>query len=87
MTNPLHEREWAIGVSVYDDFDEACAVSRRYAFRQGSYIARIVVPEGAEVEFRQTFDNEHHYTIYAEPERLLRWVVGMASRIPDAPGE
>jgi len=67
---PEYRREFEEGVSVYDDFDHACEKARANRFRHGVYIVKIVVPEDGSIELRQTFA-EHHYTIYAEPARIL----------------
>jgi hypothetical protein len=87
LRDPTYEREWAEGVSVYDDFDRACEVAQTYGFRPGSYLVRIVIPDNANVEYRQTFEDRHHYTIYAEPERILALVQGGSVLIPGAPGD
>ena len=87
LSDPAIEREWAEGVSVFDNFDRACAVARRYGFRHGSYVIKVMVPGDDVVEVRQTFRDRHHYTIYADPERVLALVERPAMRIPDAPGE
>lgn len=87
LSDPAIEREWAEGISVFDDFDRACAVSRRYGFSHGSYVVAVVVPNDADIEIRKTFRDRHHYTIYAEPERVLALAERFAVRIPDAPGE
>jgi hypothetical protein len=47
----------------------------------------VVVPDDGSVEFRQTFDDEHHYTIYDEPERVFAFVEGEPMRIPGAAGD
>lgn len=86
LTNPALEREWADGVSVYDNFDRACQISRKFAFRLGSYIVRVVLPDESTVEFKQTSADTHHYTIFAKPEKILALVKGAPVRIPGAPG-
>ena len=80
--NPRYQREWAEGVSVFDDMPHAFERARQIGFRQGSYLARLVVPEDGSIEFRQTFDDKHHFTIYAVPEVVLALVVGVAVPIP-----
>lgn len=87
LKHPAYEREWAEGISVYDDFERTCAVARKFGFRAGSYVVKIVVPEGAGLEFRRTFDDQHHFTIYAKPELVMALIVGVPVRIPGAPGE
>ncbi|MGH2616904.1 MAG: hypothetical protein ACRDJC_16855 [Thermomicrobiales bacterium] len=87
LKHPAFEREWAEGISVYDDFERACAVARKFGFRAGSYVAKIVVPEGAGLEIRQTFDDPRHFTIYAKPALVFTLVEGATVLIPGAPGE
>jgi hypothetical protein len=84
--NLRYEREWAEGVSVYDDFDQACKMARANRFRQGTFIVKIVIPEDSGIEFRQTF-TEHHYTIYGEPEQILAYADAFSIEIPNAPGD
>jgi hypothetical protein len=80
-------RECAEGISVFDDFEHACAVARDYNFRRGRFIARLVVPDDGSVEFAKTFRDPHHYTIYyGSPESILALVEGAAVPIPGAPG-
>ena len=76
------QRAWDFGVSVYDDFDAACAVAAKIDFGPGSYLARITRPSDHDLEVVQTGRNQHHYTIYADPEVLLGFVDGVAGRIP-----
>lgn len=87
LSDPAIEREWAEGISVFDDFDRACAVSRRYGFSHGLYMVAVVIPSDTDIEIRKTFRDRHHYTIYAEPERVLALAERSAVRIPGAPGE
>lgn len=87
LPNPAVEREWAEGVSIYDDFDRACQVSRKFKFRLGHYIVRIRVPEERTLEYTQTFEDMHHFTIYAEPEEILALVEGAPVQIPGTPGD
>ena len=87
LRNRALEREWAEGISVYDDFESACEVARKYGFRPGTYVVRVMVPDDGSVEFRQTFDDEHHFTIYDEPERVFAMVEGETVLIPGAAGD
>lgn len=84
LTNPALAREWAEGVSVYDDFDRACTIARRFRFRFGSYVVRVGLGDASTVECKQTSRNQHHYTIYAEPETILALVQGLPTKIPGA---
>ena len=87
LRNRALRREWADGISVYHDFDSACEVARKYGFRPGTYIVSVLVPNDGSVEFRQTFDEEHHYPTYAEPERVFAFVEGEPMRVPGSTGE
>lgn len=85
MRLPGDLRAWDDGVSVYDDYGAACAVAARLRYGPGSYIAEISLPAGHEFEVVQTGRDEHHYTIYAAVEVLLRYVNAAAVRIPGSP--
>ena len=85
LTNPALAREWAEGVSVYDDFDRVCRIAQRFKFRFGSYVVRVVLSDASSVECRQTSRDKHHYTIYAEPETIMALVQGAPIKIPGAP--
>ncbi|MBA2597223.1 MAG: hypothetical protein H0V00_11435 [Chloroflexia bacterium] len=87
LKQPAYEREWAEGISVYDDFERVCAVARKFGFRAGSYVVKIVIPEDAFLEFRQTFDDPHHFTIYARAQRVMALIEGIPFCIPGSPGE
>lgn len=80
------ERAFNEGISVYDDFDQACEVAASIRFRRGSYLATISLPAGHTIEVVQTGMNEHHFTIFADAESLLDFVVGDPILIPGAPG-
>lgn len=80
-------RECAEGVSVFDDFERACAVAWNHGFQRGRFVARLLVPDDGSVEFAKTFRDPHHYTIYyGSPESILDLVDGAAVPIPSAPG-
>jgi hypothetical protein len=78
------QRAWDFGVSVYDNFKAACAVAVEIRYGPGSYLATISLPSDHNFEVVQTGRNLHHYTIYADAEVLLGFVVGTAVRIPGA---
>jgi hypothetical protein len=73
--DPKFEREWNEGISVFDDLDHAIDKARR-APALGRYVVTLDIPPDSGVEFQQTFRDRHHYTIYAQGERLLQYVVG-----------
>jgi hypothetical protein len=85
LTNPALAREWAEGVSVYDDFDRACKIAARFRFRFGTHLVRVALSDASTVECRQTSRDRHHYTIYAEPETIMALVQGAPIKIPGAP--
>lgn len=85
MRLPGDRRAWDYGVSVYDDFDAACAVAAKIRYGPGSYIAEIRLPADHGLEVVQTGRDEHHYTIYAEADVLLGYAMGPAVRIPGSP--
>jgi hypothetical protein len=74
---PEYRREFEEGISVYDDFDHACAMARKNRFRQGRFLVKLVVPDDGSVELKQTFA-EHHYTLYAKPEQILSYAEPVA---------
>ena len=47
LPNPALEREWAEGVSVYDNFDQACQIAARFQFRFGAYLVWVIFDEKA----------------------------------------
>lgn len=79
------ERAFNEGVSVYDDFGQACEVAASIRFRRGSYLAVIALPEGHAFEVVQTGRNPHHFTLFADAEQLLALVVGDPALMPGAP--
>jgi hypothetical protein len=66
------QRAWDFGISVYDAFDAACAVAVEIRYGPGSYLAMLSLPSDHGLEVVQTGRNQHHYTIYADAEVLLR---------------
>ena len=83
--NALAVRAWNEGVSVDDDFEQACVVAAQIHFRAGRYVAAIELPPEHGLEIVQTGKNRHHYTIFADAESLLALVAGDSTRIPGAP--
>jgi hypothetical protein len=60
LRNRALRREWAEGISVYDDFEAAREVARMYGFRPGASVVKVMIPEDGSLEFRQTFDDARH---------------------------
>jgi hypothetical protein len=75
LKNSRWKREWESSISVFDDLDYTKSRAREFP-KMGTYIATLVVPDDGSIEFAKTMDDEHHYSIYAPPERLLPLVVG-----------
>lgn len=70
---PREEERWW-GLSVFDTEPAAEQRSDESPWI-GRYIATIEIPPDARVRYQQTSRNPHHFTIWARPEDLLRWVV------------
>jgi hypothetical protein len=88
MRHPASEqmtRAWNEGISVYDDFDHACALAKALGYGPGSFIATLSLPTNHGLEIAPTGKDLHHYTIFAAPEHLLTLVHGDPVRIPGAP--
>jgi hypothetical protein len=47
----------------------------------GQYVAEVHIPHGAAVRIEQTGRDPFHYTVWADPDDLLSWVVSV-TRIP-----
>ena len=43
----------------------------------GDYVAQVHIPSGEAVRIEQTGRDPFHYTVWAEPEELLSWVVSI----------
>jgi hypothetical protein len=85
LRSPGDERAFNEGVSVYDDFDQACEVAASIRYRRGSYLAVISLPADHAIEVAQTGRNPHHFTMFAEAETILALVAGDPVLIPGAP--
>ena len=75
---PLSRREQDLwrGVSVHDSFEAACAKGTVSPWL-GQFVAEIRIPPGVEVRIEQTGRDRSHYTIWADPDELLSWVVSV----------
>lgn len=76
-------RRWHEGVSVYDDFDRACALAADNGFNSA---ATIVLEEPSRFEVSQYGRDQHHNTIFGEPDQLIALVAAVHS-VSRAPGE
>lgn len=83
LRNRSHVREWEDGVSVFDSLDYAQERSRAFRFALGRFVVPIRVPEDGSFKVTQTGNDRRHYTIYADPERLLSLVDGDAVRVQE----
>lgn len=81
--NPEATRRWNGGVSVYDDFARACDLAARAGFE---WIASITVEDPVRHEVSQYGRDQHHYTIFGEPEQLMA-LVSEVRPVPEPPGE
>jgi len=75
---PLSRREQDLwrGVSVHDSFEAACAKGTVSPWL-GQYVAEIRIPDDVVVRIEQTGRDHSHYTIWAEADDLLSWVVSV----------
>ncbi len=76
-------RQWAEGVSVFSTFDRAAALSRRFRYRLGRFVATVVVPPSSAVEIEQSETDPFHYTLFGSPELLRSLVNGPTVRIDE----
>lgn len=74
LVDPKYHREWAEGISVYDNLDYALERARRNSTGLGRFVVAIVVPDDGSVEVAKTMRNRHHYTIYASADRIFELV-------------
>lgn len=80
LVDPRYLREWAEGVSVYDNLDYALQRARRNRTGLGRFVVTIVIPDDGSIEVAKTMRNRHHFTIYAGPEQMLALVRGRTVR-------
>ena len=80
LVDPRFEREWAEGVSVYDNLDYALQRARTNRTGLGRFVVTIVIPDDGSIEVAKTMRNRHHFTIYAGPEQMLALVRGRPVR-------
>jgi hypothetical protein len=75
---PLSRREQDLwrGVSVHDSFEAACAKGTVSPWL-GQYVAEIRIPHDVAVRIEQTGRDRSHYTIWADPDALLSWMVSV----------
>jgi hypothetical protein len=83
LRDRAHRREWEQGVSVFDSLDYALQRARAFRFALGRFVVAIRVPDDGSVDVAQTGNDRHHFTIYAEPERLLSLVDGDAVKVQE----
>jgi hypothetical protein len=83
LTNEAHRREWAEGISVYDDLEYTLERARKTRGRLGAFVATVVIPGTGGVEVAKTMKNRQHYTIYASAGEILALVEGEAIKAED----
>lgn len=76
-------RRLQTGVSAYRTLRQAAAKARRYQ-GLGSFVAIVDVPAGSTVRFERTTQQRGHFTLWGEPDALLRCVVAVVpiSEVP-----
>jgi hypothetical protein len=74
LRSQRHEREWAEGVSTFDDLAYAIERAIQNRLLLGRYVATLLVPDDGSTEIAQTTRDRHHYSIYAPAEKLLSLV-------------
>ena len=73
-TSDAEVRRLEDGVSVYDDLEHLRGKAR--AIRGlGRWIATLDIPDDAGIPIEKTLDDPHHFTLWGEPDELLRFVV------------
>jgi hypothetical protein len=83
LRDRAHLREWEQGVSVFDSLDYALHRARAFRFALGRFVVAIRVPDDGSIEVAQTGNDRRHFTIYADPERLLPLVDGDAVNVQE----
>lgn len=64
-------RQWAEGLSVYDNLDHAKRRTRYYRFLIGRHVVALQIDGDTGIEVEQTGADPHHFTIYGAAEDLL----------------
>ena len=77
---PLSQREADLwnGVSMYDSLEAAVGKARSVA-GLGSFIARVEIPDDADVRIEQTGREREHHTVWAPAALLRSWIADVAS--------
>jgi hypothetical protein len=75
LVDARYRREWAEGISVYDDLEYALNRARKNRSNLGRYVVTMIVPNDGSIEVRQTGRPPHH-TIYAKGSRAMALVRG-----------
>ena len=80
--DPDAVRRWHDGISVYDDLAHASRLAADAGF---AWIAAMMIADAAGFEVSQYGRDEHHYTIFGEPEELMA-LVSEVRRVSGVPG-
>ncbi len=62
------------GVSVQQTLLQARKLNETFRKNPCTWIAILEIPETADIRFKRTTDQIGHYTLWAEPEELIRYV-------------
>lgn len=74
----VEARNLASGISVFRTFAQAQRTARKRPPWLGhGYIARLVIPYGAEARIDRTTKSAGHYTLWADPASIMSWVAGI----------
>jgi hypothetical protein len=68
-------RRLASGISVFRTMGQARKTARKRPPWLGrGFIARIAIPANAAIRIERTTKTAGHYTLWAEPDDILRWI-------------
>jgi hypothetical protein len=64
------------GISVFEELEQARQQMRRFPYL-GKYIVELTIPPDAEVRWERTTARPGHYTLWGEPENILRFITNV----------
>lgn len=78
--NPEKARLFS-GLSFYDSFELALRTAREHP-RLGAYIVAVVVEDDGLIQYERTTQSAGHYTLWGNPDDLLRCVIAVTFIAP-----
>lgn len=63
---------WSI--STWLDLEQAEAISRKFKWRLGRFVAEINIPHRARPQIWRSGPEEGHYSLKAKPQSIRKWV-------------